>query len=434
MADTRKIRVLLFSTLYPSSVRPGHGIFVETRLRELLSSGQVEVKVVAPVPWFFSGNPRFGEYALMARTPHRELRHGVDVLHPRYLLPPKVGMSVAPFSLAAGSMRTIQGLIDEGFDFDLIDAHYYYPDGVAAALLARRFVRPFVVTARGTDINFIPRYFIPRKLIQKTARSASMSIAVCAALKDELRSLGVDEERLLVLRNGVDLRRFRPVEQREARIQLGLKDAPTLLSVGYLNERKGHHLVINVLRNLPGFRLVIVGSGPDRSGLGALASQLGVKGRVTFVGSVPQEELYRYYSAADILVLASSREGWANVLLESMACGTPVVATNVWGTPEIISSPTMGRLARERSSDAIAEAVSSLMQAYPERASVRRCAEQFDWSETTEGQLALFRRVIDESERGKGARISSVAARRHAAGTAQSASDLADSPVDRGLR
>ena len=87
----RKIRTLLFSTLYPSSVRPGHGIFVENRLRELLSSGQVETKVVAPVPWFFSTQPRFGEYAPQARTPQRETHNGIDVLHPRYFQPPKVG-------------------------------------------------------------------------------------------------------------------------------------------------------------------------------------------------------------------------------------------------------------------------------------------------------------------------------------------------------
>ena len=119
----RPVRTLLFSTLYPSSARPIHGIFVETRLRELLKTGAVQTRVVAPVPWFPSTNPRFGEYACMARTPAREQRNGIDVLHPRYPLLPKVGMTIAPVLLALACIRPIQRLITDGFDFDVIDAH-----------------------------------------------------------------------------------------------------------------------------------------------------------------------------------------------------------------------------------------------------------------------------------------------------------------------
>ena len=120
------IRTLLFSSLYPSSVRPGHGIFVETRLRELLGSGRVCTRVVAPVPWFFSTHPRFGTYARMARTPRHEVFRGVDVSHPRYFLPPKVGMTIAPLSLAMGALPALRRLQRDGFDFDLIDACLLY--------------------------------------------------------------------------------------------------------------------------------------------------------------------------------------------------------------------------------------------------------------------------------------------------------------------
>ena len=124
---TRTIRTVLFSTLYPSSARPVHGIFVETRLRELLLRHEVQTKVVAPVPWFPSMGKRWGDYAKMAATPMRETHNGIDVLHPRYLAIPKVGMSVAPLLLAAGALGSMRRLIDEGFDFDVIDAHYYTP-------------------------------------------------------------------------------------------------------------------------------------------------------------------------------------------------------------------------------------------------------------------------------------------------------------------
>lgn len=391
---SHKIRTLLFSTLYPSSSRPGHGIFVETRLRELLKSGEVETRVVAPVPWFFSTDEKYGEYARMAATPTQETRNGIDVSHPRYFLPPKIGMNVAPFTLALGAIPAIRRLQREGFDFDLIDAHYYYPDGVAAALLAAYFGKPFVITARGTDLNLIPQYPLPRKFILDAARKASASISVCRALSDELASLGADPEKLNVLRNGVDLERFHPLPQAEARNGLGLDQGKTLLSVGHLVERKGHHLVIGMLPLLPGYRLIIAGDGPERSALENQARQLDVAGRVRFIGAVTQSALTQYYAAADILVLASSREGWANVLLESMACGTPVVATNIWGTPEVVSSPVAGRLADQRTSASLVAAVQSLMAEYPERREVRAYAEKFSWEETTRGQIALFRKII----------------------------------------
>lgn len=393
-------RTLLFSTLYPSSVRPNQGIFVETRLRELLGSGQVQTRVVAPVPWFFSTHPRFGDYARMASTPLRETYHGIDVQHPRYFLPPKVGMNIAPFTLAMGAVPAVQRLLDEGYDFDVIDAHYYYPDGVAAALLARYFNKPFTVTARGTDLNLIPQHFLPRRMMQWAASRAAASIGVCAALVDVLREWQIPQERLHVMRNGVDLERFRPVPQDTVRTELGLKGAPLLVSVGYLVERKGHHIAIDALaRLLPAFpkaRLIVIGDGEERDNLRTLCKRLGVEDRVSFTGALPNAELFRWYSAADVMILASSREGWANVLLESMACGTPVVATRIWGTPEVVAEDVAGRLVDQRDGGAFADAIRLLLSAYPDRSRVRAYAEKFSWQNTTNAQLALFDQIADQ--------------------------------------
>ena len=392
----KRIRTLLFSTLYPSEVRPIHGIFVETRLRELLASGEVESRVIAPVPWFPLRNERFGEYAKFAATPRHEVRNGVEVFHPRYFLPPRIGMNLAPHTLAMAALPLARKLIREGFDFDLIDAHYYYPDGVAAGILARKLGKPFVVTARGTDLNLIPQYVYPRRLIQETAAAASASIGVCRALMDSLAALGADSAKLNVFRNGVDLERFRPEPRDEARRHLGLVEAPLhLLSVGHLIERKGHHIAVEALAGLPETtQLHIIGTGPERRALEALAVRLGVAARVHFAGMIPQAELRWWYSAADVLLLCSSREGWANVLLEGMACGTPVVASDIWGTPEVVSTPDAGCLMRERNAAGLIEALQRLLQALPERAAVRRHAEGFSWAQTTQDQLVLFRRIL----------------------------------------
>jgi len=393
---TRPIRTLLFSTLYPSEVRPIHGIFVETRLRELVNSGQVESRVIAPVPWFPFTDARFGDYGKFAATPRVAQRNGIEVHHARYFLPPKVGMNLAPHTLAMAALPIARQLIRDGFDFDLIDAHYYYPDGVAAGILARKLGKPFVVTARGTDLNLIPQYARPRRLILQTAEAAVASIGVCKALMDTLAELGADPAKLHVFRNGVDLERFTPEPRAAARTRLGLpQERRQLLSVGHLIERKGHHLAIEALPLLPDdIELTIIGTGPEQAALKNLASQLGVTPRVRFAGQIPQTELKWWYSAADILLLGSSREGWANVLLESMACGTPVVASNIWGTPEVVSTPDAGRLMQVRTAAAMAASVNELFATYPARENVRHHAEGFSWTQTTEDQLRLFRSML----------------------------------------
>ncbi len=393
MTGPATVKVLTFTTLYPNSIQEYHGIFVENRLRHLVASGQVDARVIAPVPWFPLGGQTFGRYADFARVPRKETRKGVDVLHPRYPVVPKIGMTLAPFLLYQATKGTIRRVIAAGFDFDLIDAHYFYPDGVSAVLLGRYFKKPVVVTARGTDINLSPRYTLPRQMIRWAAKNAAGLVTVCEALKRELTNLGVEPERIQVLRNGVDLSVFRPVDRDSAREQLGLQ-GPMILSVGHLVPRKGHDLVIRALSGLSEASLVIVGEGPERSALERLAKELGVDDRVQFAGSIEHERMHEIYGATDALVLASDREGWANVLLESMACGTPVVASNVWGTPEIVRSPAAGLLLPNRNTQTIADSIKTLLQDPPARAETRAYAEGFDWTQTTQGHGDLFREIL----------------------------------------
>jgi glycosyltransferase involved in cell wall biosynthesis len=392
------IRTLLFSTLYPNSVRPSHGIFVETRLRHLLASGEVETRVVAPVPWFPFRHPRFGEYAKHAAVPAHEVRNGIDITHPRYLLLPKVGMNSAPYTLARAGLKAARKLIAAGYDFDLIDAHYFYPDGVAATMIGKALNKPVVITARGTDINLIPQYPKPKQMILQATEDCAAMITVCAALKDAIVGLGGKAEKITALRNGVDLQLFQPEDKVQARAAFGMNDQFAIASVGHLIERKGHHLVIEALAQIPDAELYIAGGGEEEARLRALAEQLGVTQRVHFLGAMPQAKLRTLYSAVDCLVLASSREGWANVLLEAMACGTPVVATNVWGTPEVVAAPAAGVLMDERSAGGIVRGVARLRESLPGRSATRAYAEQFGWQPTTEGQIAIFRRMIKQPQ------------------------------------
>lgn len=388
----KPIKILTFSSLYPNAIQPTNGIFVENRLRHLIASGEVEVKVVAPVPWFPLASSSFGKYGSFAKVPDYEVRHGIEIFHPRYMVVPKIGMSIAPLLMAYAMKKTVRKIREQGFDFDLIDAHYFYPDGVAACMLANSLGKPFVVTARGTDINLIPAYAVPKKWILWAAEKSRAMISVCQALKDEMVEIGIPAEKVTALRNGVDLNFFKPGNREEIRKQLNIAGR-TLLSVGYLIERKGHHLIIEALSGLPDVRLYIAGDGEMSAQLKKLAMDKGVADRVVFLGALDRETLRRYMVAADALVLASSREGMANVLLESIACGTPVIATPLWGTPEVVATAEAGVLTKDRSVAGIAEGVTRLFANYPNRELTREYAEKFSWDDTTRGQLEIFRRI-----------------------------------------
>jgi teichuronic acid biosynthesis glycosyltransferase TuaC len=389
----RPLRVLTFTTLFPNSEQPSHGVFVENRLRHLVASGEVESVVVAPVPYFPSTARYFGDWARYARVDRQEMRHGVAIHHPRFPVIPRIGMSIGPALLAAATIGLVRRLLAKDPGFDVIDAHYFYPDGMSALWIGRRLRRPVVITARGTDINLISRYSLPRHVIRWGIANADRLIAVSEALKHALVDLGATPNSVEVLRNGVDLSMFRPTDRRVARQGLGLT-RPTLLCVGHLIERKGHDRVIEAMRQLPDFDLMIVGEGPEREALGHLAQRVGVADQVRLLGARPHEILPEIYGAADALVLASSREGWANVLLEAMACGTPVIASNIWGNPEVVKTPSSGVLMEENTPEGIAQAVRALFANLPARAATRAYAEGFSWDDTTRGQIALLRGVI----------------------------------------
>lgn len=370
--------VLTLTTLYPSAARPRHGIFVEERLRHLVAGGSVTASVLAPVPWFPSANARFGAYAAFARTPRAEMRHGLEVRHPRYVVIPKLGMSVAPLLLALALLPEVRAARRRNPELALIDSHFLYPDGVAACLVGGWLGLPVLMTARGSDVNLYSRYAVPRAWIRWAIARAARVVTVSEALRRSVLGLGGEPGKVVTLRNGVDLDRFRPGDRTAARSRLGIS-GPMLLSVGNLLEIKGHHLVIEAMAALPGVTAVIAGDGPLRARLATLAREHGVGDRVRLLGNVPQAELVELYNAADVLVLASSREGMPNVVLESLACGTPVIATAVGGIPELLDAPEAGRLLGERTASALVDAVAGLFAAPPDRARVAAHGARFSW-------------------------------------------------------
>jgi teichuronic acid biosynthesis glycosyltransferase TuaC len=370
------LRVLSIATLFPDATRPNFGIFVERSLAALAAQPGVELTVVAPVGlpiWPLSVHAR---YAPMRALPAQEDWHGLNVLRPRWRLWPGMGAGHNGVSVA----DAVQRAIGRRAQFDIVDAQFFHPDAVAAERVARALSRPFSAKARGSDIAYWGGHRDTGAGIIEAADAAAGLLAVSAALKAEMVALGMAAEKIMVHPTGIDAALFCPGDRAAARARWGLGDGPVLLSVGTLNANKGQHLVIDALPDLSDAHYLIAGTGPDAEALAARAQALGVAARVRLLGNVPHAELPALYTAADIAVQPSAKEGLANVWVEAMACGTPVIAADIAPAREVIDAPDKGRLVT-REPGAIAAAVRALLATPPDRAALSAATHaRFSWA------------------------------------------------------
>ena len=340
--------VVVFSTLFPAPLQPQAGVFVRERMFRV--GAFLPLTVVSPVPWFpFQSLIRRWRPNYRPEAPRREIQSGIEILRPRFFSVPGLLKRFDGFFVAVGSFRTLLRLKRAG-RLDVLDAHFAYPDGYAATLLGRWLKVPVAVTLRGTEARHAATRALRGRVIT-ALRRAGRIFAVAESLKRTAVSLGIPERGVRVIGNGVDLHKFQRMSKHDARSSLGLPQAaPLLISVGGLVERKGFHRVIEclpaLLRRLPDLQYVVVG-GPSPEGdlsrqLHARVAELGLRDHVRFLGALPQEELKVPLSAADVFVLATRNEGWANVFLEAMACGLPVVTTDVGGNAEVVCRPELG--------------------------------------------------------------------------------------------
>lgn len=390
------MNVLTVTSLYPNAAMPNFCVFVKYRMEAFAALPGNALRVVAPVPYVpgFLEGTGWGKFA---RVPRAERQGAVEVCHPRYPLLPKVSMQVHWLLLLAGALGAVRR-IQRSFPFELIDSHFIYPDGLAAVALGRLLRVPVVLSARGSDVHEFSHLPTIRPLIRRALRSCDAVISVCGALRDRMVELGAPAEKISVIPNGIDPQLFPLLERAEARAALGLPpDAQIVLSVGALKELKGHHVTIEalegVLASFPRARLHIVGEGPQRPALEAQIAERGLGERVVLVGERPNRELHLWYNAADCFCLASSREGWANVLMESLACGTPVVATNVWGAPEIVTTPEVGLLCAREPGDLAAKLQAALARPW-DRAAIRAHVAGRTWETVGREVAAVFGGVL----------------------------------------
>jgi len=351
------MKFLIITNLFPNSQEPTRGIFNKQQFLELAKL--CELKVVAPIPWH-----------KLRQVPARETIDGVDVYHPRYFMVPKIARSLYGFFFLFGIIRTVKQIQKE-FNFDKILVTWVYPDGVGASLLAKFINKPIAIKVHGSDINSNVKYFFRKHMIASALKKADKVIAVSNELKNKITAMGVTQEKIAVLPNGVDSNLFRPMDKIECRKKLGLPvDNKIVLYVGNFVQVKGVDVLVEAFarlrvsalsRSRVDALLLLVGDGPLEKTLRDKVKSLSIEENVIFAPRTTHDAIRFYMNAADVFCLASRNEGCPNVLLEALACSTPVVASRVGGIPEIITSDELGILVDPENSYQLSDALKTAL-------------------------------------------------------------------------
>ncbi|MFN7926628.1 MAG: glycosyltransferase [Blastocatellia bacterium] len=394
------MRVLTFTKLYPNEQMPLHGIFVARRVNALAASGAHQIEVVAPVPYFPKFLPAHGDWKKLQLVPPSERRDGITLHHPRYFNPPKVGMSRYGQWMASGSLATVRQVLP----FDVIDAHFVYPDGWAAVQIGRKLNRPVVVSARGSDVARNKHLSHIRPLLSEVMRGATQLIAVSEELRADFIELGAAPENIHVIPNGIDTQTFHPQSRAAACQALGLHpDDNWLLCVGRLDQNKGQWLILEALKKIGlntlqqrRIKLALIGEGEDRETLEATSRAAGLNDIVHFAGQLHPEKICTWYNAAKVKILASRREGSPNVVLEALACGTPVVASRA-GRNEIVIHPgKQGFLFPTEDADALQAALLQALDHEWNHEEIARYGSQRDWAAVAKEVASVLQLAINK--------------------------------------
>jgi glycosyltransferase involved in cell wall biosynthesis len=388
------MRALVLTSLYPNAVHRVFGNFVHQRV---LRIARIEtVFVVAPVRWRFRRS---------RPIPAEETLDGLKISHPRFFVIPGV-LKWTDWLLMALSIWPRVARMARSCRPDIVDAHWGYPDGVAAFFLSRMLRLPLVITVRGSDINVFLQERMRGAILRYVLRRAERIIAVSDSLKRSLIASGVPESQVIVVRNGIDTDVFVPANSKAARESLGLVvNDGLILCIGNLVSIKGQDILLAAFARMSNddVQLVLVGDGPERAHLEGIVSRFPgqVKSRVTFVGSQPHDRIPVWLSAADIVCIPSRNEGLPNVALEALACGRPVVASRVGGVEEVISSDELGATVEAGNADALALALDAALSKAWSVHALRTGALRFSWTETASRCAAVWREAIEMGKEGR---------------------------------
>ena len=402
MPSLTEPHIVVLSSLFPNRRQPLAGVFVRERMFRVAE--QLPLTVVAPVPWFpLQWLVRRFRPGFRPPAPGTEIQAGITVFHPRFFSVPGAFKFLDGLLMALGCLGRMRCLKRE-HRLDVIDAHFAYPDGYAAVLLGRWLRVPVAITLRGTEARHVADPVLA-PLVHAALSRAGRVFSVSDSLRQLAIAAGVDPAKVQVIGNGVDITKFSPQSRARARELLQIPShAKVIVTVGGLVERKGFHRVIAAIPELrakfPSLLYLIVG-GPSPEGdwtnrLSQMVAAQQLDGAVRFLGPMAADRLKEPLSAADVFVLATRNEGWANVLLEAMACGLPVVVTDVGGNREVVADPDLGVVIPFDDHQALVNAIAQALNKEWDREAIRAHAEANTWDTRVVTLVNEFRTLVNE--------------------------------------
>ena len=383
------MKVLSFSYCFPNESNPNWGIFVFQRLKAL--SKFVDLQVCSPVPWF------------PVLAPGGKIVHGnwkgLEISRPRFFYTPKIFKNTDARFYARGILPWVKKLC-RTWQPDILDAHFIWPDGVAISLIAKNLGLPYAITLRGKLFECMKEPSQVRQCAE-ALKGASAVISVSSGLAEAAIELGADPARMRVIPNGVDAENFNIKNKKACRKALGLpEDKKILVTVAHLGHRKGHHEVIRALAGLPEDIFLVLVGGPAQGGthetIMSEAKKSGIEKRVILTGPQPYDQVARYFSAADASVLASYREGCPNAVLESLACGTSVVATDVGAVRDILPVPGAGYIVPRKKVEPLREGIKKVLSTKWDTESVLENSRVRSWEQVALEVQMVFKEVVEE--------------------------------------
>jgi glycosyltransferase involved in cell wall biosynthesis/peptidoglycan/xylan/chitin deacetylase (PgdA/CDA1 family) len=393
------MRLLLITNVFPTPLQSSRGVFNRELVRAL--RGSHEMRVVCPLPWTDELSAARGGRRMPAGR--ASVVEGVPSSYPRFYFTPKIFRP----QYAAFMWRSIRRTVMRdlmAFRPDAVIGYWAHPDGEMAVRAARLANVPSVVMVGGSDIMLMTRNARRRQRVLDVLRAADAIVPVSQSLRAKLIELGLDAAKIHVVERGVDTAVFHPGDRDEARRRVGIDFAgPVLTAVGRLVPVKGLDILIAACAELRrrgiSFQVCLVGDGPLRSALAEQARAAGLEDVIRFVGSVAHHQLPDWYRAADVMVLPSRSEGIPNVLREASACGTPYVASNVGGIPELPDA-TQNRLVPPENvgalADALADAITELSKGnHIQRA--RTAAPPANWDDSAHALAQIISTLRDSA-------------------------------------
>ncbi|MFN0185528.1 MAG: glycosyltransferase [Aquabacterium sp.] len=388
------MRLLIVTNLFGYPWDPARGTFNQQQFDRLAQ--QLDLRVLAAVPWPEAVR-RPLQYLSAARDGRRRWPY-VDYFI--YWYPPGFARFMHGWCFLASLLLQRPWTLWRG-GWDVLMGSWGYPDAVATGVVARWLGRPYVMKVHGTDVNDYLRMPDRRRAILKAAVGSQGVLCPSDAIGDQLRQAGLPPDQVHVVRNGVDIRRFHPGSKVDARQALGMDPAdPVILFVGNLKVSKGCLDLVDAFASLDrvGDRavLLVAGSGQAQAEMLRRAEVHGVGHRVRFLGSIDHDQIPTCYAAADLLCLPSHAEGLPNVVLEAMACGLPVVATQVGGVAEVL--PVFaGVLVPVGQPAALVAALGGALTRHWDRERISAWARRFDWETNVSTVRALIERAAQKA-------------------------------------